>query len=61
MFNTARHMFVKHGCPRRQQSPNMATISKHILRYHNTFIKRNYIPNIYLSMIKDTICNTLCS
>ena len=23
-----RHVFVKHGCPRRQQSPNMAKISK---------------------------------
>ena len=23
-----RHVFVKHGCPRRQQSQNMAKISK---------------------------------
>ena len=23
-----RHVFVKHGCPRRQQSPNMAKICK---------------------------------
>ena len=25
---TSRHVFVKHGCPRRQQSLNMAKISK---------------------------------
>ena len=27
-WNQTRHVFVKHGCPRRQQSPIMAKISK---------------------------------
>ena len=27
-FFKTRHVFVKHGCPRRQQSQNMANISK---------------------------------
>ena len=31
-----RHVFVKHGCPRQQQSPNMAKISKsYILTPHH--------------------------
>ena len=27
-YHSTRHVFVKHGCPRRQQSQNMAKISK---------------------------------
>ena len=28
LMKKTRHVFVKHGCPRRQQSPIMAKISK---------------------------------
>ena len=28
LFEETRHVFVKHGCPRRQQSPNTAKISR---------------------------------
>ena len=31
-----RHVFVKHGCPRRQQSQNMAKISKSYILTHPT-------------------------
>ena len=30
-YSTTRHVFVKHGCPRWQQSQNMANISKSYL------------------------------